>query len=217
MARRLPGLAGLRVPGPVAIMLGRMALEEFLGHFVSAAVAADRRYVGLRDLSVHPRGDRGLGAARGERRAGGRAARALVDAQLAASALYVRRRRLGATWTLALRTLDEAQRHLAPGSIADLQARMSQCRVPDLRYRAEGRVGGPDGAIATWSGLLATDARALAAANLGRALLTRGGADDLPKAAGCWGLASAEMPPEPFLRGGRRLARAPRAAAILRG
>ena len=98
--------------------------------------------------------------------------------------------------SLALRYLHDAQRHLVPGSIADLQARMSRAACLMVRYRAEGRAEDLDGAIAAWSGLLGTEARALAAANLGRALLTRGGADDLREARRLLGLASAEMPPD---------------------
>lgn len=170
-----------------------MALHEFLGHFVSAAVAADERYVRARDASEIREGIDVW-----ERLAtSGALAEAppatLVDARLAVAALYARRNAPGDV-SRALRELGDAQPHLVPGSFTDLQARMSRAACLLARYRVEGGPDDLDAAIAVWSGLLDTDARALAAANLGRALLTRGEADDLPEGRRLLGLASAEIP-----------------------
>jgi hypothetical protein len=170
-----------------------MALHEFLGHFVRAAVAADERFVRTRDPSEI---GRGIEVWEGLADSGALAEEApeqLVDARLAVAALYARRNAPGDV-SRALVELGRAQPYLVPGSLADLQERMSRAACLLARHRAHGDPEDLDAAIAVWSTLLDTDARALAAANLGRALLTRGGADDLPRVRRLLGLASAEMP-----------------------
>ncbi len=106
---------------------------------------------------------------------------------------------------------------MVAGSFADLQVRMSTAAWLMVRFQAEGRQEDLDEAIAGWSRLLESDAGALAAANLGRALLARhdltGDPADLHEGRRLLGMASAEMPSDhPALRrrparvAGRRLA-----------
>ena len=170
-----------------------MALHEFLGHFVSAAVAADERFVRSRDPSEIDGGIEVWERLADSGALAGEPPERVVDARLAVAALYARRNAPGDV-SKALLELGRAQPHLTPGSLADLQERMSRAACLLARYRAHGGPEDLDGAIAVWATLLDTDARALAAANLGRALLTRGGADDLPRGRRLLGLASAEMP-----------------------
>ena len=178
-------------------MSGRMALHEYLGHFVSAAVAADERFVRSRDASAICDGivvweqlaDSGALA---DADPG-----ALVDAYLAVSMLYARRHEVlgrSTDLSLALRYLREARRHVEPGSFADLQERMSRAACLLVRFQADGQPEDLDEAITGWTELVdAADAgvAALAAANLGRALLVRhelvGDPEDLRTAAGCSG------------------------------
>ena len=72
-----------------------MALHEFLGHFVRAAVAADERYVRAGDASeIHA----GIEVWEGLADSGALAdepPEGLVDARLAVAALYARRDRAG--------------------------------------------------------------------------------------------------------------------------
>ena len=71
---------------------GRMALHEFLGHFVSAAVAADERYVRPRDASAIREGIDVWEAARDQRRAGRRGRpRSSSTPSSRVAALYARR------------------------------------------------------------------------------------------------------------------------------
>lgn len=174
-----------------------MALHEYLGHFVSAAVAADGRFVRTGDAAELHTGievweqlvEGGVLA--------GEPPEALVDAHLAVSMLYARCGRLAQ----ALDHLEEAQQHVVPGSRADLQATMTRAACLFVAYQAGGRAEDLDGAIATWAGLLGTEARPVAAANLGRALITRGRAQDLAEARRLLGVATAEMAPDHPARG----------------
>jgi hypothetical protein len=193
--------SALRGPARADIMPSGMRLHEFLRHFVSAATAADRRYVRTQD----PR-DIFAGIAVWESLidAGGleeSAPATLVDVHLAASMLYTRRyevRRGEQDLSCALRWLDEARPHVAPGSFADLQARMSLAALLMMRFRAEGGADDLDRAISVWTDLMETEAGPLAAANLGRALLARHAADgdpaDLREGRRLLGMATAEMP-----------------------
>jgi len=171
---------------------------------VRAAVAADRRYARTRDVAEIREGIdvweqlSDSGALRDE------PPDSLVDAHLAVSMLYARRHEvLGRAGDLsqALRYLMEARRHVEPGSFADLQARMSRAACLLVRFQADGRPEDLDGAIAGWTELMdgaASEVAALAAANLGRALLVRhdlaGDPADLHDGRRLLGLASAEMP-----------------------
>lgn len=185
-------------------MSGRMALHVYLAHFVSAAVAADERFVRSRDASAICDGivvweqlsDSGALADADPQ--------ALVDAYLAVSMLYARRHEVlgrSTDLSLALRYLREARRHVEPGSFADLQERMSRAACLLVRFQADGQAEDLDEAIAGWSELVdAADAgvAALAAANLGRALLVRhelaGDPDDLEDGRRLLGQATARMP-----------------------
>jgi hypothetical protein len=193
-----PYLARSGVPGDDA---RGMRLTEFLRHFVLAAAAADRRFARTQDARDIHAGiavweslvdGGGLGESEPE---------ALVDAQLAASMLYARRfevRRREADLSLARRHLEDAREHVQPGSLADLQVRMSEAAWRMLRFQADGPPEDLDQAIEIWTGLIVTDAGTLAAANLGRALLARhalaGDPDDLHAGRSLLGLATAEMP-----------------------
>ena len=189
---------GLRVPARRAIIRHGMRLHRVPASLRACGVAADRRYARTQDAADIHAGIKvweGLvdGGALGEAEPG-----ELVEPLLAASMLYARRFEVQGgpeDLTLALRYLEDAREHVEPGSFADLQARMSRAACLLARYQAERRAEDLDAAIAVWTGLLDTDARALAAANLGRALLTRGGADDCREGRRLLGLASAEMPP----------------------
>ena len=156
-----------------------MALQEFLGHFVSAAVAADERFVRCSDASAIHDGIVVWRRLEDSGELAGLPPERLVDSYLAVSMLYARRHevlRRSTDLSLALRYLREARRHVTPGSFADLQARMSQAACLLVRFQADGRPEDLDGAIAGWTELVdAADAgvAALAAANLGRALLAR--------------------------------------------
>lgn len=181
-----------------------MALQEFLGHFVSAAAAADERFVRTRDASAVNDGIVVWQQLADSGALVDAEPQALVDAYLAVSMLYARRHELLGRPTdlsLALRYLGEARRHVAPGSFADLQARMSQAACLLVRFQADGRPEDLDGAIAGWTELVdAADAgvAALAAANLGRALLVRydlaGDPSDREDGRRLLGQATAEMP-----------------------
>ena len=179
-----------------------MRLYEFLRHFVSAATAADRRYVRTQD----PR-DILAGIAVWESLvdAGGleeSPPASLVDAYLAASMLYTRRYEIlsgEADLSHALRYLDEARSHVLEGSFADLQARMSLAALLMMRFH------GPTWRARTsiapspvWTELMETEAGPLAAANLGRALLARhalsGDAEDRREGRRLLGMATAAMP-----------------------
>jgi hypothetical protein len=178
-----------------------MRLDRFLRHFVLAAAAADRRYARTQDprdihagIAVWERlvQDGGLGESPPEE---------LVDGHLAASMLYARRFEVGrapADLALARRTLEFARRHARPGSFADLQVRMSTAAWLMLRFQSGRAAADLDDAIALWTALLETDAGALAAANLGRALLDRhelgGDEQDLRDGRLLLGLATEEMP-----------------------
>src|SRR6478735_6605990 len=119
-----------RLRGPVrhARIGAGMRLDEFLRDFVTAAVAADRRFVRARDAA-----DIEDGIALWEQLAGGEwdgmaSEELLVDGYLSVSMLYARRyeaRGGGGDLSLALRYLDAARRHVVEGSFADLQVRMS--------------------------------------------------------------------------------------------
>jgi hypothetical protein len=184
-----------------------MRLDEFLRHFVVAAIAADRRYARSGDAA-----DIEDGIAVWEELAtagewGGATPETAVDAYLSVSMLYARRyeTRGGGDLSLALHYLDEARRHVVAGSFADLQVRMSTAAWLMLRFQAEGRREDLDEAIAGWSRLLGSDADALAAANLGRALLDRhdltGELLDLHEGRRLLGMASAGLPDDhPALR-----------------
>ena len=177
-----------------------MRLDEFLRDFVAAAVAADRRFVRARDAA-----DFEDGIALWEQLAGGEwdgmaPEELLVDGYLSVSMLYARRyeaRGGGGDLSLALRYLDEARRHVVAGSFADLQVRMSAAAWLLVRFQTERRREDLDEAISGWTGLLETDAGALAAANLGRALLTRhelsGDPEDLDLGRELLGIASVGM------------------------
>ena len=125
----------------------------------------------------------------------------LVDTYLSVSMLYARRYEAQGRaddLSLALQYLDDARRHVVDGSFADLQVRMSTAAWRMVRFQAEGGREDLDEAIAVWSGLLESDAGALAAANLGRALLARhdltGEPADLREGRRLLGMASVEMP-----------------------
>ena len=178
-----------------------MRLDEFLRHFVGAAIAADRHYARSGDAA-----DIEDGIVVWEELAtagdlGGATPETAVDAYLSVSMLYARRyeaRGGGGDLSLALHYLDGARRLVVAGSFADLQVRMSTAAWLMVRFQAEGRQEDLDEAIAGWSGLLESDAGALAAANLGRALLVRheltGDPTDLGGGRQLLGIASAEMP-----------------------
>jgi hypothetical protein len=178
-----------------------MRLEEFLRHFVLAAAAADRRFARTQDpRDVHAGitvwesllDSGGLGEAEPEE---------LVEAHLAASMLYARRfevRQASRDLALARRYLENARAHVRPGTFTDLQVRMSLAAWLMLRFHAEHAPEDLQEAIAIWTGLLVTDAGALAAANLGRALLLRhsltGDPEDLRDGRLLLGHATEEMP-----------------------
>src|SRR4051794_38789491 len=178
-----------------------MRLEEFLRHFVDAAIAADRCYVETRDLA-----DVEAGIAVWEELAtagglGPTTPETAVDVHLGVSMLYARRyeaRGGGEDLSLALHYLDEARRLVVAGSFADLQVRMSTAAWLMVRFQSEGRREDLDEAIAGWSGLLGSDAHAPAAANLGRALLARhdlaGDPADLSEGRRLLGTASVALP-----------------------
>jgi hypothetical protein len=187
------GIGGDDAPG--------MRLEEFLRHFVVAAAAADRRFARTQDArDVHAgiavweslvEAD-GLGESEPAE---------LVDAHLAASMLYARRfevRQAAKDLALARRLLEFARAHARPGSLADLQVRMSTAAWLMLRFHADADPADLDEAIAIWTALLATDAAPLAAANLGRALLARheltGSEQDLHDGRLLLGHATEELP-----------------------
>lgn len=178
-----------------------MALREYLDDFVRSAMAADRRY-----SRTHDAGEIRLGievweqlVAAGELQEVAPAE--LVDAQLAASMLYARRHEVsGSKEDLghAYRYLAEAGRHVVRGSLADLQVRMSTAAWLMARYRSGGPPEDLDRAIVGWAELVDIGAGALAAANLGRALLARhrrtGDPADLHDGRRVLGLASAQLP-----------------------
>jgi hypothetical protein len=178
-----------------------MRLHEFLRHFVSAAAAADRRYVRMQDPHDILAG---ITVWESLVDAGGLEQTpqpALVDAYLAASMLYTRRYEIHtreADLSCALRYLDDARAHVRPGSFADLQARMSLAALLMMRFRARRGVDDLDRAISVWTRLMDTEAGPLAAANLGRALLARyslvGDASDLREGRRLLGMATAAMP-----------------------
>jgi len=178
-----------------------MRLDQFLRHFVLAAEAADRRFARAQDpRDVHA----GIAVWESLVESGGLAEappEALVDARLAASMLYARRfevRQASKDLALARRHLESARAHVQPGSFADLQVRMSTAAWLMLRFQAEHAAEDLDEAIAIWTDLMLTDAGALAAANLGRALLARheltGDEQDLRDGRLLLGHASEEMP-----------------------
>jgi hypothetical protein len=178
-----------------------MALREFLDHSARAAIAADRRYGHTQDVREIRLGIEvweQLVAAGGLEEV---APEELVDAYLAASMLYARRHEVaGRVEDLghAFRYLQEARRRVAPGSFADLQVRMSTAAWLMARYQSGGPPEDLDRAISGWAELVETDAGALAAANLGRALLARhdrtGDPDDLQDGRRVLGMASAQLP-----------------------
>jgi hypothetical protein len=178
-----------------------MRLDEFLRHFVLAAAAADRRFARAQDArDVHA----GIAVWESLVDAGelGESEPAeLVDAHLAASTLYARRfevRQAAKDLAMARRCLEFARTHARPGSFADLQVRMSTAAWLMLRFHADHDPADLDEAIGIWTVLLGTDAGALAAANLGRALLARHGLtgepQDLHDGRLLLGHASEEMP-----------------------
>jgi hypothetical protein len=180
-----------------------MRLDEFLRHFVLAAEAADRRFARTQD----PRDvDAGITVWESLQESGalGEAEpRQLVEAHLAASMLYSRRfeaDRVSRDLSIARRHLEFARRHVRTDTSADLQVRMSLAAWFMLRFHAEHMAEDLQEAIALWTGLIVTDAGALAAANLGRALLVRhsltGDPEDLRDGRLLLGHASAEMPPD---------------------
>jgi hypothetical protein len=185
-----------------------MRLDEFLRHFVCTAIAADRRYVRTGDAADIEDGIVVWEELATAGELGGATPETAVDAYLSVSMLYARRHEAqggGDDLSLALRYLDEARRYVVAGSLADLQVRMSTAAWLMLRFQSEGRREDLDEAIAGWSRLLRSDADALAAANLGRALLDRhdltGGLADLHEGRRLLGMASVELPSDhPALR-----------------
>jgi hypothetical protein len=183
-------------------------LDEFLRHFVGAAIAADRRYARTGDAAEVEAGISVWEALADAGELGGATPETAVDAYLSISMLYARRyeaRAGGGDLSLALHYLDEARRHVVAGSFADLQVRMSTAAWLMVRFQSEGRQEDLDEAIAGWSGLLGSGADALAAANLGRALLDRheltGDLADLQEGRRLLGMASVELPSDhPALR-----------------
>jgi hypothetical protein len=190
-----------------------MALQEFLSHFVRAAMVADQRYQRTRELAEIRLGIEvwetlqtapGLADAPRDAR---------IDASLAASMLYARRHEAeGALGDLglALQHLEEARRLVIPGSFADLQVRMSTAAWLMARYQAGGPPADLDQAIAAWAELVQAGAGALAAANLGRALLARhqrsGDPADLRSGRDLLARASAELPSDHPVRADVELA-----------
>jgi hypothetical protein len=178
-----------------------MRLDEFLRHFVLAAAAADRRFARTQDprdvyagIAVWERlsDSGGLGEAEPEE---------LVEAHLAASLLYTRRfevRQAARDLALARRHLENARAHVRPDTFTDLQVRMSLAAWLMLRFQAEHAPEDLQEAIEIWTALMVTDAGALAAANLGRALLLRhsltGDLEDLRDGRLLLGHATEEMP-----------------------
>jgi hypothetical protein len=185
-----------------------MRLDEFVRHFVSAAIAADRRYARTGDAADIEHGIVVWEELATAGELGGATRETAVDAYLSVSMLYARRyeaRGGGGDLSLALHYLDGARRLVAAGSFADLQVRMSTAAWLMVRFQAEGRQEDLDQAIAGWSRLLGSDADALAAANLGRALLDRhdltGDLADLHEGRRLLGMASVELPGDhPALR-----------------
>jgi hypothetical protein len=191
----------LRAAAHAAMIVGGMRLEDFLRHFVSAALAADRRYVRSHDAADIQAGIVVWEQLAGDPELEDLPSESLVDAYLGVSMLYARRHEAlgsGEDLSLALRYLEYARRHVVAGSFADLQMQMSTAAWLMVRFQAEGRREDLDAAIAGWAGLLDSDAGALAAANLGRALLTRhdlsGDPEDRVEGLRVLGLASLEMP-----------------------
>jgi len=178
-----------------------MRLDRFLRHFVLSAAAADRRYARTHDareihLGITVWEDLLDGGGLGES-----SPETLVDAHLAASMLYARRfevQQASRDLALARRCLEYARAHVPPGSFADLQVRMSTAAWLMLRFQSERTVDDLEDAISIWTELATTEAGALAAANLGRALLARhelsGDQQDLHDGRLLLGHATEEMP-----------------------
>jgi hypothetical protein len=192
---------GLRGSAGAAMIGHGMRLHEFLRHFVSAATAADRRYVRTQD----PRDIlAGIGVWESLVDAGGLEESSpsdLVDAYLTVSMLYTRRYEIRSgeeDLSNALRYLDQARPHVHEGSFADLQARMSLAALLMMRFRAQDDADDLDRAISVWTQLMDTEAGPLAAANLGRARLARhalaGDPSDLCEGRRLLGMATAAMP-----------------------
>jgi hypothetical protein len=178
-----------------------MRLDDFLRHFVGAAIAADRRYVETRDVADIEAGILVWEELATAGELGGATPEAAVDAYLSISMLYARRYEAhdgGDDLALALHYLDEARRYVVAGSFADLQVRMSTAAWLMVRFQTDGRREDLDEAIAGWSRLLESDAGAQAAANLGRALLVRheltGDRTDLDGGRALLGMESDELP-----------------------
>ena len=87
---------------------------------------------------------------------------------------------------------------MVPGSFADLQVRMSTAAWLMARYQAGGPDADLDQAISAWAELVERGGGALAAANLGRALLARyersGDPADLRAGRELLGRVSAQLP-----------------------
>ena len=178
-----------------------MALQEFLSHFVRAAVVADQRFQRTREVTEIRVGIEVWETLQSADGLADSPPEALVDAYLSASMLYARRHEAEGELSdlgRALRHLEEARRLVVPGSFADLQLRMSTAAWLMARYQAGGPEEDLDEAIDAWAELIDTDAGALAAANLGRALLARhersGDPADLRRGRELLDWASAELP-----------------------
>src|SRR4051812_13840668 len=194
-------------------MMREMRLDRFLRDFVLSAQAADRRYARTQDArEIH------LGITVWERLLDGggleeSTPETLVDAHLAASMLYARRFEVQPSsrdLALARRYLEYARVHVQPDSFADLQVRMSTAAWLMLRFQSERGVEDLEEAISIWTELAGTEAGALAAANLGRALLARhalsGARQDLDDGRLLLGHATEAMPADHPARAGVELA-----------
>lgn len=155
--------------------------HEIVDHFVGAAIGADKRFLRTQD----PREIRSGIDIWEQLVASGKLSQlppeSLIQAYVIVGMLYARRHEVdhhSEDLDLAFRYLHEARRHVIPGSSEDLSARMSAAAWLMLRYETGKDPQDLDQAITGWmevrdvSPMEAVD-RAVAAANLGRALLLR--------------------------------------------
>ncbi|MCZ2860994.1 hypothetical protein [Blastococcus sp. VKM Ac-2987] len=182
------------------------APREILGHFVAAAVNADKTYARTRDASDLRRGIEVWEQLAVTGLLAEFPPESLVEAHLTVAMLYARRFEIDgrpADLERAFDLLRSAQHHVEPGSDNETLLRLASANWLMVRFDANGDPADLDRAIAGYGNLIARAAPgsvngAVARANLGRALHVRyrrtGAPGDLARARASLVQAATDLP-----------------------
>jgi hypothetical protein len=180
--------------------------QEVLGHFVAAAIQADKTYARTRDATDLRRGIEVWEQLSATDLLADAPPESLVEVHLTVAMLYARRFEVDARQAdldRAFALLRQAQVHVVPGSDNETLLRLSEANWLMVRFEAGENSADLDRAIVAYDNLIARAAPgsvngAVARANLGRALHVRhrrtGVADDLARARASLAQAAVDLP-----------------------